>query len=91
MPQIFLRQRDPDMFKILRMVSSILAAILVTACIFLGIYINLIACLGCAAGALLCFVLTLLFKYLQEEQEEKQRKAAPPEDAAAENEEKKSE
>lgn len=69
------------MFKILRMVCSILAAVLVTACIFLGIYIDLVACLGCAAAALLCFVLTLLFKYLQEEQEEKQRKAPPEEDA----------
>ena len=75
------------MFKILRMISSILAAILVTACIFLGIFVDMIACIGCAAGALLFFVLTLLFKYLQEEQEAKEQNA-PPTDAPGENEDK---
>ena len=59
------------MFKILRIACSVIAAVLVTACIFLGIFIDIVACLACAAGALLFFVLTMLFKYLQEERENK--------------------
>ena len=61
------------MFKILRIACSVIAAVLVTACIFLGIFIDIVACLACAAGALLFFVLTMLFKYLQEERESKDR------------------
>lgn len=41
------------MFKILRIACSVIAAVLVTACIFLGIFIDIVACLACAAGALL--------------------------------------
>ena len=59
------------MFKILRIACSVIAAVLVTACIFLGIFIDIVACLACAAGALLFFVLTMLFKYRKEEGESK--------------------
>ena len=70
------------MFKILRMACSIIAAVLVTACIFLGIFINIVACVACGAGALLFFVLTMLFKYLQEEKEEKDKKSTAAADEA---------
>ena len=61
------------MFKILRIICAVIAAVLVTACIFLAIYISetMVPALGCAAGALLFFVLCLLFKHLQEEKEGK--------------------
>ena len=66
------------MFKILRMVCSIVAAILVTACIFIFIYVNTLAGIACAAAALLFFVLTMLFKYLQEEREKSSDSPARP-------------
>lgn len=61
------------MFKILRIICAVIAAVLVTVCIFLAIYISdtMVPALGCAAGALLFFVLCLLFKHLQEEKEGK--------------------
>lgn len=61
------------MYKILRIICAVIAAVLVTACIFLAIYISdtMVPALGCAAGALLFFVLCLLFKHLQEEKEGK--------------------
>lgn len=61
------------MYKILRIICAVIAAVLVTACIFLAIYISetMVPALGCAAGALLFFVLCLLFRHLQEEKEGK--------------------
>ena len=61
------------MYKILRVICAVIAAVLVTVCIFLAIYISDTRgpALGCAAGALLFFVLCLLFKHLQEEKEGK--------------------
>lgn len=61
------------MYKILRVICAVIAAVLVTACIFLAIYISetMVPALGCAAGALLFFVLCLLFRHLQEEKEGK--------------------
>ncbi len=73
------------MWKILRIICAVAAAVLVTACIFLGIYVSFMAAIGCAVGALFLFVLCMLFKYLQEEREEKQKnktKNLPPEDDA---------
>lgn len=69
------------MFKILRIICAVIAAVLVTACIFLAIYISetMVPALGCAAGALLFFVLCLLFKHLQEEKENKESAANAPE------------
>lgn len=63
------------MYKYLRMICAVLAAALVLVCIFVGIYFGLTAFIGCAAGALLLFVLSMFFKYLQEEQEEKKKAA----------------
>ena len=61
------------MYKILRVICAVIAAVLVTACIFLALDSSetMVPALGCAAGALLFFVLCLLFKHLQEEKEGK--------------------
>lgn len=63
------------MFKILRIIAAVAAALLIAAAVFVGIFIGWIPFLGCAAGALLLFALSLLFKYLQETHE-----PPPPED-----------
>ena len=60
------------MYKILRIAFSVIAAVLVTACIFVGIYVNFYAAIACAAAALFFFVFCMFFKYLQEEKEGKQ-------------------
>ena len=63
------------MFKYLRMICSVIAALLVTACIFVLIYVNIPVGFAVGAVGLLFFVLTLLFKYLQEEREAKEKKS----------------
>ncbi len=65
------------MFKYLRMICSVIAAVLVTACIFVLIYVNIPVGFAVGAVGLLFFVLTLLFKYLQEEREAKEKKPEP--------------
>lgn len=59
------------MYKILRMIFSIIAAILVAASIFIALYVSMLAFWCCIGGALFFFVLTMYFKFLQEESEEK--------------------
>lgn len=61
------------MFKILRMVCAVIAAVAVAACIFLGIFLGMAAFWIAAACALLFFVCSMLFKYLQEEKEGKEK------------------
>ncbi len=51
------------------MFFAILAAALAVACVFFGIYWGMNAALLSAAGALLLFVLSMFFKYLQEGKE----------------------
>lgn len=70
------------MFKILRVACSVIAAILVAVCIFIFLYVNITAGFICVAGALFFFVLTMLFKYLQEEKEELARKKSAPAEPA---------
>ena len=65
------------MFKYLRMICSVIAAVLVTAYIFVLIYVNIPVGFAVGAVGLLFFVLTLLFKYLQEEREAKEKKSEP--------------
>ncbi len=65
------------MFKILRIVCSVIAALFVAVCVYVFIFVNFAAGILCAVGALLFFVLTLLFKYFQEEKEELARKNSP--------------
>lgn len=64
------------MYKIFRMICSIIAAVLVVACIFFGIYLGMLAFWCGAAGVLLFFVLSMFFKYLQEEKEAKEKKSS---------------
>lgn len=71
------------MFKILRIACSVIAALLVAVCIFIFLYVNITAGIVCVAGALFFFVLTMLFKYLQEEKEELSRKKNPTADPSA--------
>lgn len=64
------------MYKILRMVCAVIAAAAVVACVFLGIYLGMVAFWCGAAAALLFFALCMLFKYLQEEKEGKAEEGA---------------
>ena len=64
------------MYKILRMVCAVIAAAAIVACVFLGIYLGMVAFWCAAAAALLFFALCMLFKYLQEEKEGKSEDSA---------------
>lgn len=66
------------MYKILRMVFAIIAAVLVAACIFVALYVSMLAFWCVIGGALLCFALSMFFKYLQEEKESKEKQTASP-------------
>ena len=68
------------MFKILRVIFAVGAAVLIALCVFAGIlWIAVWACLG---GALLFFALSMLFKFLQEEREKKEPQPDPSDGAA---------
>ena len=57
------------MWKYLRMASAIVAALAVAACVPMAIIFGMLPFWVCVCGALLCFALSLLFKFLQEEKE----------------------
>ena len=57
------------MFKALRIAFAVGAAALVVACVFIGIFVGMVAFWCCAAGAVLLFALSLLFRFLQEDRE----------------------
>ena len=57
------------MYKWLRIIFAVLAAVLVAACVFVAILWDMLPFWICLAGAVLFFLLSLLFKYLQEEGE----------------------
>ncbi|MGN0805535.1 MAG: hypothetical protein ACI4MC_00730 [Candidatus Coproplasma sp.] len=59
------------MFKILRIISCIIAALCVAACVFVFIYAGVIWGICTLLGALVFFALTVLFKRYQEDGEEK--------------------
>ena len=63
------KKGSKTMYKILRMVFAIIAAVLVAACIFVALYVSMLAFWCVIGGALLCFALSMFFKYLQEEKE----------------------
>ena len=65
------------MFKILRIVSSVIAAASVAAAIFVFIYLGWGWGLVCVAGACLFFGATLLFRNLQRKEEQRLN---PPEE-----------
>ncbi|HIY77718.1 MAG TPA: UbiA family prenyltransferase [Candidatus Borkfalkia excrementavium] len=66
------------MYKILRMVFAIIAAVLVASCIFVALYVSMLAFWCVIGGALLSFALSMFFKYLQEEKESKEKQTASP-------------
>lgn len=57
------------MYKWLRISFACLAAVLCAVAVFLGIYLGMLAFLVCAAAAVLLFVLSMFFRYLQQEKE----------------------
>lgn len=57
------------MFKILRIVFTVLSAICVLPVIFLGVFADLTWAIICALGAVLFFLIAACFKKLQEKQE----------------------
>ena len=59
------------MFKVLRIISCIIAAVCCAACIFVFIYAGVVCGICTLLGAVVFFVLTILFKRLQEDGEEK--------------------
>jgi fatty acid desaturase len=63
------------MFKTLRIVCSIIAALLLAACVFIFIYVGMWAGFVTLLAVGVFFLLTLLFKNLQEKQEERQNPA----------------
>lgn len=63
------------MYKWLRIIFAVLAAVLVAACVFVAILWDMLPFWICLAGAVLFFLLSLLFKYLQEESEGRAKSA----------------
>lgn len=63
------------MYKWLRIIFAVLAAVLVAACVFVAILWDMLPFWICLAGAVLFFLLSLLFKYLQEEGEGRAKSA----------------
>ena len=63
------------MYKWLRIIFAVLAAVLVAACVFVAILWDMLPFWICLAGAVLFFLLSLLCKYLQEEGEGRDKSA----------------
>ena len=59
------------MFKILRIISCIIAALCAAACVFVFIYAGVVWGICTLLGAVVFFALTVLFKHYQEDSEEK--------------------
>ncbi len=59
------------MFKVLRIICCIIAALCVAACVFVFIYAGTVWGICTLLGALVFFVLTILFKHCQEDEESK--------------------
>jgi hypothetical protein len=57
------------MYKILRIVFSVVSALLIAACVFIFIYLGALWGVVSLIAAAIFFGLTLLFKYLQEREE----------------------
>ena len=64
------------MFKVLRIICSVIAALAVAACVFIFVYAGMTWGIVTLCGAALFFGLTVLFKKLQEAEENKDN---PPE------------
>lgn len=68
------------MYKVLRIICCIIAALILAACIFIFVYLGVIWGLCSVVAAAAFFALTILFKGLQEDYEKKHPKEQPPED-----------
>ena len=65
------------MYKILRIICCIIAALCLAACIFVFVYLGVIWGLCTVVGAAAFFGLTVLFKSLQEDYERKNNPEPP--------------
>ncbi len=68
------------MFKILRIIFTILSVACVVPVVFLGIYLGIGWAILCALAAAALFGLAALFKTLQRKQEERENPPPPPGD-----------
>lgn len=59
------------MFKILRIVFSLLSALCLVPVVLLGVFKGIFPALACVGCAIVFFLLALLFKTMQENQEER--------------------
>lgn len=66
------------MYKILRIICCVIAALLLAACIFVFVYLGVIWGLCTVVGAAAFFALTILFKGLQEDYEKKNKSEPSP-------------
>lgn len=65
------------MYKILRIVFTVLSALFVLPVVLIGIYLGLEWAIACAAAAAAFFGLAVLFKRFQEREEEKKNPPPP--------------
>lgn len=65
------------MYKILRIVFTVLSALFILPVVLIGIYLGLEWALACAAAAAAFFGLAVLFKRFQEREEEKKNPPPP--------------
>lgn len=59
------------MFKVLRIICCVIAALCVAACVFVFVYCGAIWGVCCLLAAIVFFAFTVLFKSLQEDAEKK--------------------
>lgn len=63
------------MYKILRIICCVIAALFLVACVFVFVYLGVMWGLCTVVGAAAFFALTILFKSLQEDYEKKNKPA----------------
>lgn len=63
-----------NMYKILRIICCVISALLVTACVFVFVYLGIVWGISTIIAAGIFFVLTILFKNLQQDKERENEK-----------------
>lgn len=63
-----------NMYKILRIICCVISALLVTACVFVFVYFGIVWGVSTIIAAGIFFVLTILFKNLQQDKERENEK-----------------
>lgn len=66
------------MYKILRIICCVIAALILAACVFIFVYLGVIWGICSVVAAAAFFALTMLFKGLQEDYDKKQALNQPP-------------